>query len=58
MSNNKFNNSYKASNSNDLQIEDMSSSKGMFSNSFKRGNTKKWNLNNPSEEVKIGNKII
>ena len=55
MSNNKFNNSYKGSKGNELQIEDMSSSKGVFNNSFKRGNTKNWNINNFQEELKIGN---
>ena len=55
MSNKKFINSCKGSKSNELQIEYMSSLKGMFNNSFKRRNNKKWNLNNFPEELKIGN---
>mgnify|MGYP000874910681 CR=1 FL=1 len=58
MSNNKFNSTFKAGNSNDLKIEDMSSSKGMFSNSFKKSNTKKWNINQDPEEIKIGKNIF
>jgi hypothetical protein len=55
MSNNKFNSTFKAINNynNDLKIEDMSSTKGLFSKSFKKSNTKEWNINQAPEEVKI-----
>jgi len=58
MSNNKFNSSYKAGNkiNKDIKIEDLESSKGLFSNSFKKSNTKQWNINQSHEEVKIGKK--
>jgi hypothetical protein len=55
MSNSKFNSSMKATKKNDMQIEDLSNSNGNFHQSFKRGNTKKWNIDQP-EELKIGKK--
>lgn len=58
MSNNKFNSSLKTKDTNDYTIDDMSSTKGMFYNSFKRSNTKKWNINQNPEEVKIGKLIF
>lgn len=36
----------------DLQIEDISSSKALFSNSFKRNNTKNWYNNSSKEDYK------
>ncbi len=36
----------------DLQIEDISTSKGLFSKSFKRMNTKRWYNQNNKEESK------
>ena len=51
MSNNKFNSSLKAGKIDNFKIEDISNSKENFNNSFKRGNTKKWNINQ-AEELK------
>ena len=57
MSNNKFNSSLKAGKTNNFKIEDLSNSKENFNNSFKRSNTKKWNINQ-AEELKISKKFF
>jgi len=45
-------------NNGDLQIEDISTSKGLFTNSFKRQNTKSWYKPSSNEDIKNGEKSI